>query len=109
VGTDQLRVFDVAGGRATNGRVFVDMSGAGGSDGMRCDRDGNVWCSGGGGGAGWDGVHCYAPDGTLLGQIHLPEVASNLCFGGRKRNRLFITAGQSLYSVFVEARGAQVP
>ncbi|HEV2528206.1 MAG TPA: SMP-30/gluconolactonase/LRE family protein [Thermomicrobiales bacterium] len=109
VDTDQLRVFDVADGRATNGRVFVDLSGAGGSDGMRCDRNGNVWASAGGGGAGWDGVHCYSPEGELLGQIHLPEVASNLCFGGLKKNRLFITAGQSLYSVFVEAQGAQVP
>ena len=61
------------------------------------------------GGAGFDGVHCYAPDGTLLGQIHLPEVCANLCFGGRKKNRLFITATRSLYSVYVEALGAQSP
>ena len=61
------------------------------------------------GGEGYDGVHCYAPDGTLIGRIHLPEPASNVCFGGKLKNRLFVTAGQSLYSVFVETRGAQTP
>ena len=81
----------------------------GGSDGIRTDRAGNVWSSAGGGGAGFDGVHCYGPDGVLLGQIHLPEKASNLCFGGIKKNRLFITASRSLYSVYVEALGAQMP
>ena len=63
----------------------------------------------GDGGAGFDGVHCYAPDGTLLGRIHLPETCSNLVFGGVKKNRLFITASRSLYSVYVEALGAQQP
>jgi gluconolactonase len=104
----QIRVFDVEGPRLSNGRVFVSFD-SGGSDGIRSDRDGNVWAAAGGGGAGFDGVHCYAPDGTLLGQIHLPEVCSNLCFGGLKKNRLFITAGRSLYAVYVEALGAQVP
>ena len=61
------------------------------------------------GGAGFDGVHCYNPDGTLLGQIHLPESCANLCFGGPKKNRLFMTATSSLYSVYVEAQGAQQP
>ncbi len=61
------------------------------------------------GGAGFDGVHCYAPDGTLIGQIHLPEMCANFCFGGVKKNRLFITATRSLYSVYVEAQGAQTP
>jgi gluconolactonase len=101
-----LRVFDVVDGRATNGRVFVDL-GAGGSDGIRCDTEGNVW--GSFGGPEGDGVACWAPDGTLLGRIHLPEVTANLCFGGRRRNRLFITASSSLYSVHVGARGAQHP
>jgi gluconolactonase len=51
-------------------------------------------------------VHTFATDGTRIGQILLPEIGSNLCFGGSKRNRLFITAGQSLYAVYVNAQGA---
>lgn len=102
-----IRVFSVENGQLGAGRVFVQMS-PGGSDGIRTDRDGNLWAAAGGG-AGFDGVHCYAPDGALLGKIHLPEVCSNLCFGGAKKNRLFMTASQSLYSVYVEALGAQVP
>jgi gluconolactonase len=101
-------VFDMDGMAPVNGRVFVEMA-PGGSDGIRTDRDGNVWAAAGHGGAGFDGVHCYRPDGTLLGRIHLPETCANLCFGGRKKNRLFITAGRSLYSVYVEAQGTQHP
>jgi gluconolactonase len=104
----QIRVFDMDGTTPVNGRVFVEMS-PGGSDGIRCDRVGNVWSAAGGGGAGFDGVHCYSPDGALLGQIHLPEICANFCFGGLKKNRLFMTASRSLYSVFVEAQGAQYP
>jgi gluconolactonase len=103
-----IRVFDMEKTTPVNGRIFVDMS-PGGSDGIRTDRDGNLWSAAGGGGAGFDGVHCYDPEGTLLGKIHLPEVCANLCFGGRKKNRLFITASRSLYSVYVEALGAQTP
>ena len=103
-----IRVFDVEGERLTNSRVFVTLS-PGGSDGIRTDREGNLWAAAGWGGAGFDGVHCYAADGTLLGQIHLPEGCSNLCFGGAKKNRLFMTAGQSLYAVYLEALGAQSP
>jgi gluconolactonase len=104
----EIRVFNVRGDTVANGRRFVDMS-PGGSDGIRADREGNIWCAAGGGGAGFDGVHCYGADGTLLGKIHLPEVCSNVCFGGRKKNRLFMTASRSLYSVYVEAIGAQQP
>ncbi|MEO2004667.1 MAG: SMP-30/gluconolactonase/LRE family protein [Candidatus Poribacteria bacterium] len=104
-----IHVYDVVdGARLTNGRVFSDMS-PGGVDGLRVDTDGNVWASAGWAGEGFDGVHIFAPDGDLIGKIHLPEPGSNLCFGGVKKNRLFITAGQSLYSVFVGARGAQTP
>ena len=92
-----------------NGRLFVEIPGPGGSDGIRTDRDGNLWAAAAAGGAGFDGVHCYSPDGTLLGQIHLPEGCANLCFGGPKKNRLFMTATSSLYSVYVEAQGAQQP
>ena len=108
----QIRVYDVEGtGDATvavNGRVFVAARESGGFDGIRTDRAGNVWAAAGNG-TGLDGVHCYAADGTLLGQIHLPERCANLCFGGVKKNRLFITASRSLYSIHVEAQGAQHP
>ena len=68
-----------------NGRVFVDVPGPGGSDGIRTDRDGNVWAAAGDGGAGFDGVHCYSPDGTLLGQIHLPESVRQPLLRRRRR------------------------
>jgi gluconolactonase len=68
-------------------------------DGFRVDRNGNVWTSAG------DGVHCFAPDGTLLGKILTPEVVANVCFGGPKRNRLFICATSSVYALYVNARG----
>jgi gluconolactonase len=104
----QIRVYDMDGTRPVNGRVFVDMT-PGESDGIRTDRDGNVWAAAGDGGPGFDGVHCYSPEGMLLGRIHLPETCANLCFGGRKKNRLFMTASRSLYSVYVEAQGRQYP
>jgi gluconolactonase len=71
---------------------------------MRCDTDGNLWC-GWGGGEGLDGVAIYNPDGRLIGRILLPERCANLCFGGLKRNRLFLAASQSLYSIFVNTQG----
>ncbi len=104
-----IRVYDVVKGkRLANGRMFADMA-PGLADGIRCDIDGNLWASAGWAGEGYDGVHVFAPDGTLIGKIHLPEICSNLCFGGVKRNRLFMTGSQSLYSVYVETQGAQVP
>jgi gluconolactonase len=108
VDVGHIRVFDMDGAAPVNGRVFVEMS-PGQSDGIRTDRHGNLWSAAGGGGVGFDGVHCYSPDGDLLGQIHLPETTANFCFGGIKKNRLFITAGRSLYSVFTEAQGTQHP
>jgi len=104
-----IRVYDVVSEtHLANGRVFVDTS-PGIADGIRCDTDGNVWAGCGWAGEGYDGVHIFAADGALIGKIHLPEVCANLCFGGLKRNRLFMAASQSLYSVFVETQGAQVP
>jgi gluconolactonase len=101
-----IRVYDVVeGGRGlANGRLFVDMS-PGSSDGIRCDTDGNVWSAAGGGGEGFDGVHVFAPDGTRIGQILLPEKCANICFGGTRRNRLFMAASQSIYALYVEAHG----
>jgi len=91
-----------ASGVVGSGRVFAEVS-PGIPDGIRVDVDGNVWSS------AWDGVHCYSPGGELLGKIRVPEVVANLTFGGPKRNRLFITATTSVYSVFLNTRGAQRP
>ncbi len=88
--------------------VTEDGEMAGISDGIRADEDGNIWASAGWGGAGSDGVHIFAPDGERIGQIVLPEACSNVCFGGQKRNRLFMTGSQSLYALYVETRGAHV-
>jgi gluconolactonase len=76
-------------------------------DGVRCDVDGNVWCSSNAGRSiGYSGVTVWTPQGKLMGRIRLPESCANLCFGGPKRNRLFMTASQSLYSVYVNTQGA---
>ncbi|NUR06839.1 MAG: SMP-30/gluconolactonase/LRE family protein [Nocardioidaceae bacterium] len=99
-----IHVYDMASGRPTNGRVFADM-GPGTSDGIRCDVDGNVWSAAAGGGDGYDGVHVFDPDGTVIGQVVLPEQCANLCFGGRRNNRLFMAAGQSVYSLYTNATG----
>ncbi|MCB0063931.1 MAG: SMP-30/gluconolactonase/LRE family protein [Caldilineaceae bacterium] len=107
-GAKPIHVFDVTDdGKLTNGKLFVDMS-PGNSDGIRCDVEGNLW-SAAGGADGHRGVHCFAPDGDLIGKIHLPENCANLCFGGVKKNRLFMAASQSIYAVYVEAIGAQWP
>ena len=112
-----IMVWDVApdGKNLANGVEFVSMvferdgkTWSGVSDGIRADTDGNIWSAAGGGGAGYDGVHIFAPDGIRIGQILLPEVCSNLCFGGPRRNHLFMTASQSVYSVYVEAQGAHI-
>jgi gluconolactonase len=99
------RVYDMVDGgtRAVNGRTFFD--GDGWADGIRCDVEGNVW-AGLSGGEGEDGVGIFAPDGTLIGRILLPERCANLCFGGQKRNRLFMAASQSVYALYVETQGA---
>ena len=104
-----IRVYDVEDGvRLKNGRLFANMA-PGSSDGIRCDVDGNVWSAAGWAGEGYNGVHVFAPDGTLIGKIHLPETCANLCFGGSKKNRLFMAASQSLYALYVGTQGAQVP
>lgn len=125
-----IMVFDVVddGKKLANGKEFASMNmwpmrksagrwlpstgegtPAGGfADGMRCDTDGNLWVGGGWVGEGYDGVHVFAPDGTRIGLIVLPEICGNVCFGGPKRNRLFMTASQSLYAVYVETQGAHI-
>lgn len=103
----EIKVWDVAGTTLRNGRRHVQLTVPGsdavaGADGIRCDVDGNVWA-----GAG-RGVQVVAPDGDTIGLIRLPEICANVCFGGARRNRLFMTASQSLYSVYVGVRGAGV-
>ncbi len=106
-------VYDLVEGRTLrNRRVFTDMvlpgKGHGMADGIRADAEGNIWAGAGWVGPGYDGVHIFAPDGTRIGQILLPEICANLCFGGTKRNRLFMAASQSLYSLYVETTGAHI-
>jgi gluconolactonase len=101
-----IRVYDVVedGTAIANPRNFCDMKG-GSADGFRCDVAGNLWC-GWGGGEEHNGVAVFAPDGTMIGRIRLPERCANLCFGGTKRNRLFMAASHSLYAVYVNTEGA---
>lgn len=107
----QIWVADVDGATLKNERTFTSMTfdgKTGFAHGIRCDEDGNIWSSAGWVGDGYDGVFVFAPNGDRIGQIHLPEICSNVCFGGTKRNELFMTASQSLYSVFVETTGAHI-
>jgi len=108
-GPHPIRVYDVEDRvRLKNGRAFADMS-PGSSDGIRCDVDGNLWSAAGWGGESFNGVHVFAPDGTLIGRVHIRETCANLCFGGAKKNRLFMAASQSLYAVYVNTEGSQTP
>ncbi len=98
-----LRRFDVAdGGTLSGGEVFGECD-AGSFDGVRLDSAGRVWV------AAHDGLHCFDPDGTLIGKLRVPQVVSNLTFGGVKRNHLFITATTSVYAIRVNINGALYP
>ena len=103
----EIKVWDVDGGQLRNGKRFVqfDIPGTGtpsAADGIRCDADGNIWAG------ARPGVQVFAPNGDRIGMIRLPETCANVCFGGARRNRLFMTASQSLYSVYVETVGAHI-
>ncbi len=103
--------YDVgADGALANKRVFADAQGPGAYDGIKVDVSGHVWCgfgcSTGAQSEQLDGVRVYAPDGTALAQIHLPERCANLCFGGAKNNRLFMAASHSVYALYVNTTGA---
>lgn len=102
----QMKVWDVEGAQLRNMRTFATLSlpggGPSGADGIRCDALGNVWCG------ARPGVQVVAPDGVTIGMIRLPEVCANICFGGMKRNRLFMTASQSLYALYVATTGAHI-
>jgi gluconolactonase len=110
-GPAHIRVFDVdvGAGKLTSGKVFAEGFAPGFTDGLRLDVEGNVWAS-----MGWadpreDGVRCYAPNGDLIGKIHLPETCANLVFGGLLRNRLYMCASTSVYALYVNTQGAAVP
>ncbi|MCH8213176.1 MAG: SMP-30/gluconolactonase/LRE family protein [Proteobacteria bacterium] len=103
----KILAYDVAenGREIMNKRVLIDAGPGGTPDGMRCDIDGNLWCGWGMGTEALDGILVFAPDGTKIGRIALPERCANLCFGGPKRNRLFMAASQSLYALYVNTQG----
>jgi gluconolactonase len=108
-----IQVFDVVDGKtARNKRQFTNMVMSGKepglADGIRADVDGNIWAGAGRGGPGYDGVHVFTPAGERIGMILLPEICANICFGGTKRNRLFMAASQSIYAVYVGTRGAHI-
>ena len=109
-----IKVWDVADSKTLRGgRQFcsMDLAGfpvAGIPDGIRADIHGNIYVGAGWVGAGYDGVHIFAPDGKRIGQILLPEICANLCFGGTRRNRLFMCGSQSIYSVYLETLGAHI-
>lgn len=110
-GKGEVYVFDVgADNKLVNRKRFSDCVIDGvkcGPDGLRCDVDGNLWVSSNAGrSVGYSGVTVWNPDGKLIGRIRLPEICGNLCFGGPKRNRLFMMASQSLYAVYVNTQGA---
>ncbi|WKX74014.1 SMP-30/gluconolactonase/LRE family protein [Streptomyces sp. XD-27] len=98
-----IRVFDVReDGTLSDGKVFAEATdGVARFDNIRFDKDRRLWAA-----AMAGGVHCYDPDGTLIGRIRVPEPVSNIAFGGPKNNRLFITATTTLYSLVMSVTGA---
>lgn len=114
----EIRQFDWNGSKLSNSRQFLSTAFgnyAGLADGIRADKDGNIWAGIGQGangsgldGAAGDGVYAISPEGVKIGKIILPEICANLCFGGTRRNRLFMAASQSVYSLFVDTSGAHI-
>ena len=102
-------VFDVTdnGTKLANKRPFITAEPGGTPDGYRVDVDGNLWCGWGMGNAQQDGVKVFDPTGKPIGFIALPERSANLCFGGPKRNRLFMAASHSVYSLYVNTQGVK--
>jgi len=110
-GKGDMHVYDVGSdNKLSNHKLFSDFMIDGvkcGPDGVRADVDGNLWCSSNAGRAvGYSGVTVWNPAGKLIGRIRLPEICGNVCFGGPKRNRLFMAASQSLYAVYTGTQGA---
>jgi len=110
-GKGDLHVFDVGDdNKVSNQKLFSDCMIDGvkcGPDGVRCDVEGNLWVSSNAGrNVGYSGVTVWNPAGKLIGRIRLPEICGNVCFGGPKRNRLFMAGSQSLYAVYTATQGA---
>jgi gluconolactonase len=110
-GKGDVHVLDVGSdNKLSNRKLFSDFMVDGvkcGPDGVRCDVDGNVWASSNAGrSVGYSGVTIWTPEGKLIGRIRLPEVCGNICFGGPKRNRLFMAGSQSLYALYTATQGA---
>jgi gluconolactonase len=101
--TKHMRVFDCTPDGTCSGSRHFHTIDPGASDGFRLDTDGNIWSSAA------DGVHCLSPKGKLLGKILVPELVSNVCFGGRAKQQLFITATTSIYSIKLNRQGIQTP
>lgn len=102
-----ILAWDIVDDRLTNKRVHIDC-GNGTADGIACDMDGNLWCGWGMGNEELDGVRIFNKQGKPIGMIHLPERCANLCFGGEQRNRLFMAASTSIYSLYVNAQGSKL-
>src|SRR5690606_30913126 len=94
-----IRAFPVSGSTLGQGQAFAEID-IGIPGGIKGDEDGNLWSSAG------DGVHCFSPEGKLLGKIRIPQTVANLSFGGVRDNRLYITASDSLYAVYVNTKDA---
>ncbi len=103
-----IKVWDVADSKSLKGGKEFCSMGGGLADGIRADANGNIYAAAGWVGAGYDGVQIFAPDGKKIGQIQLPEICANVCFGGTRRNRLFMCGSQSMYAVYLETRGAHI-
>ncbi|WP_326816118.1 SMP-30/gluconolactonase/LRE family protein [Streptomyces sp. NBC_01763] len=98
----RIQMFDIReDGTLSDGKVFAEGRGNVRFDNIRFDDEGRLWAA-----ALDDSVHCYHPDGTLIGRLRVPEPVSNIAFGGPKNNRLFITATTSLYSLVMSVTGA---
>ena len=114
----EIRVYDVVDGKLRNSKQFLATAWdnyTGFADGIRADTDGNVWIAIGQGANGTgsakadgDAVYAVSPQGVKIGKILLPEICANVCFGGTRRNRLFMAASQSIYSLYVDVKGAHI-
>ncbi len=101
-----IYVFDVDGAKLSGGKMLIKCTREETPDGFRVDVDGNLWCGWGMGSAELDGVRIFNPQGAPIGHIQLPERCANVCFGGPKGNRLFMTASHSIYALYVNTQGA---
>ncbi len=103
----EIIAYDVhSDGKISNRRLVINAGAGGTPDGFRLDEDGNLWCGWGMGKPELDGVMVFNPEGAPIGRIQLPERCANLVFGGRRGNRLFMAASQSIYALYVNTRGA---